>query len=123
VEQYPIIIEEIGPHVFSRCMPMEKIVRFDGIPFRVKYEHGILYCAPLCPVCESEVVRQAAANGTAMYICTTQGKGCENPVNSFGCTEEMAELEKAAAIEIDKYLQREAEADVTYRLPQERAGS
>jgi hypothetical protein len=100
---------------------MERIVKFDGIPFRVRYEHGVLtYCAPVCPACELEVAKQVAANGTALYICI---KGCANPVNSFTCTGEMAELETAAAIEIDKYLQREVQADGTYHLPQKPAGS
>jgi hypothetical protein len=100
---------------------MEKIVKFNGIPFRVRYEHSVLItCAPLCPACQSEVLKQVAADGTAVYVCTTQGSGCETPVKSFACTEEMAQLEAAASLAIDKYLQREADVDVRYRMPHQR---
>lgn len=96
---------------------MEKILRVDGMPFRVKYEQGVLSCcAPLCPTCESELARQVTGSGEARYVCTA-GRGCENPVKRFACMAEMTEYEAAVCAELNKYLQREVGAEVTYRLP------
>ena len=105
------------PYILRQPIRMDKTLKFNGIPFRVKYEQGALTnCTPLCPVCESEVVKQVARNGTPMYVCATEGRGCENPVMSFSCVEEMAELEATAALEIAKYLQRGADVTGTYHL-------
>jgi hypothetical protein len=97
----PILLSYSAYSVAHICM--DKILKFNGIPFHIKYEGGILTtCNPLCPNCQSALVKQVAEDGRAAHVCNAQGEGCENPLESFSCAEEMAEFERAVAIEIER---------------------
>jgi len=112
-------------HILKRHICMDKILKFNGIPFHIKYAGDVLTtCNPLCPNCQSALVKQVAEDGRAAYVCNAQGKGCENLLESFPCAEEMAEFERAVAIEIERYLhQGAADTELTYDLTRKRAGS
>jgi hypothetical protein len=100
---------------------MDRVLKFDGIPFRVEYEQDrLIDCVPLCPDCRADLKKEVSATGTAMYVCPTQGQGCETPAKVFADMNEMAEFERAASTEVARYIQREADADTTYRLPARR---
>ena len=75
---------------------------FDGIRFKVQFEHGRqVGCVPLCPNCDHPLEQQNVSNDP-MLICPSINRGCSNPVMRFATEEGMGKFLTKACEELEK---------------------
>jgi len=84
-------------------MASEIKATFDGIPFKVKFDHGRqIACYPVCPKCDNVLERREEPEEDSLLICSSKNLGCPDPVKRFDTAEEMDQFLTKASQKFDK---------------------
>jgi len=84
-------------------MPDQVSASFEGVLFRVQFEHGRqVACDPICQYCGHPLDKQSIGRAEPMLVCLTKNQGCTTPIKRFETEEQMAQFLTQASQEFDK---------------------